>query len=110
MHTPRDATSRPSMPNRPAYGTPACSHMSSACSRTCVQAEPSSLWHTNLEDGPHIYHYTFGLEYTLDGMPVIGGVGVRRTCRTGLQPRASRPQAAVPLTPSSLSPWAGLVP
>jgi len=39
------------------------------------QAEPSSQWHSDLEGDPHIYHYTFGLEYTLDGMPVIGGVG-----------------------------------
>ena len=31
------------------------------------QAEPSSQWHTELEGDPHIYHYTFGLEYTLDG-------------------------------------------
>ena len=25
------------------------------------QAEPSSLWNSDLEGGPHIYHYTFGL-------------------------------------------------
>ena len=31
------------------------------------QAEPSSQWHSDLEGDPHIYHYTFGLEYTLDG-------------------------------------------
>ncbi len=34
------------------------------------QAEPSALWHTQLEGDPHIYHYTFGLEYTSDGLPV----------------------------------------
>ena len=34
------------------------------------QAEPSALWHTQLESAPRIYHYTFGLEYTSDGIPV----------------------------------------
>ena len=36
------------------------------------QTEPSSLWHSTLDGDPHIYHYTFGLEYTLDGLPVTG--------------------------------------
>ena len=40
-----------------------------------LQAEPSALWHSDLDGDPHIYHYTFGLEYTADGMPVTGGVG-----------------------------------
>lgn len=35
-----------------------------------LQAEPSALWHKELESDPRIYHYTFGLEYTLDGIPV----------------------------------------
>lgn len=34
------------------------------------QTEPSSLWHSQLDGDPHIYHYTFGLEYTSDGLPV----------------------------------------
>ena len=34
------------------------------------QQEPASLWHTDLDGNPHIYHYTFGLEYTTDGIPV----------------------------------------
>ena len=34
------------------------------------QTEPSALWHTNLDGKPHIYHYTFGLEFTSDGLPV----------------------------------------
>jgi len=36
------------------------------------QTEPSSLWHTQLDGAPYIYHYTFGLEYTSDGLPVTG--------------------------------------
>ena len=40
-----------------------------------LQTEPSALWHSDLDGEPHIYHYTFGLEYTSDGMPVTGGVG-----------------------------------
>jgi hypothetical protein len=35
-----------------------------------LQTEPSALWHANLEGDPHIYHYTFGLEFTGDGIPV----------------------------------------
>ena len=34
-----------------------------------LQAEPSALWHSDLDGDPHIYHYTFGLEYTADGAP-----------------------------------------
>jgi len=34
------------------------------------QTEPSALWHTSLDGNPHIYHYTFGLEFTTDGLPV----------------------------------------
>ena len=34
------------------------------------QQEPSALWHANLDGNPYIYHYTFGLEYTADGIPV----------------------------------------
>lgn len=35
-----------------------------------LQTEPSALWHAELEGNPHIYHYTFGLEFTTDGLPV----------------------------------------
>jgi hypothetical protein len=35
-----------------------------------IQLEPSSLWHANLDGDPYIYHYTFGLEFTSDGLPV----------------------------------------
>ena len=28
-----------------------------------------------LSQDPYIYHYTFGVEYTLEGVPVVGGVG-----------------------------------
>lgn len=35
-----------------------------------LQTEPSALWHANLDGDPHIYHYTFGLEFTTDGLPV----------------------------------------
>ena len=35
-----------------------------------LQVEPSALWHSALEGNPHIYHYTFGLEFTTDGLPV----------------------------------------
>ncbi|KAL3905049.1 MAG: hypothetical protein SGPRY_011057, partial [Prymnesium sp.] len=38
-----------------------------------LQAEPSALWHKELESDPRIYHYTFGLEYTLDGIPGTHG-------------------------------------
>ena len=34
------------------------------------QTEPSALWHRDLENDPKIYHYTFGLEFTSDGIPV----------------------------------------
>jgi len=33
-----------------------------------LQQEPSSLWHTELDGEPYIYHYTFGLEFTPDGL------------------------------------------
>ena len=35
-----------------------------------LQTEPSALWHSALEGSPHIYHYTFGLEFSSDGLPV----------------------------------------
>ena len=38
--------------------------------------EPSSTWHQNVSaEDPYIYHYTFGVEYALDGIPVVGRVG-----------------------------------
>ena len=39
-----------------------------------LQAEPSALWNADMKDhgSPHIYHYTFGLEYSLDGVAVSG--------------------------------------
>ena len=49
-----------------------------------IQIEPSAAWHQTLSerDGdwapavdPFIYHYTFGVEYLLDGSPVVGGKG-----------------------------------
>ena len=38
-----------------------------------LQAEPSALWNADMKDhgSPHIYHYTFGLEYSLDGVAVL---------------------------------------
>ena len=33
-------------------------------------------WHQNVSaEDPMIYHYTFGVEYALDGIPVVGSVG-----------------------------------
>ena len=41
-----------------------------------LQIEPSAAWHQDLKaQDPFIYHYTFGVEYNLDGTPVVGGVG-----------------------------------
>lgn len=41
-----------------------------------LQIEPSATWHQNLTaEEPYIYHYTFGVEYTEDGIPVVGAVG-----------------------------------
>jgi len=41
-----------------------------------LQIEPSSTWHQNVSaEDPYIYHYTFGVEYTMDGIPVVGTVG-----------------------------------
>ena len=38
-----------------------------------MQTEPSSTWHQNVTaEDPYIYHYTFGVEYALDGIPVVG--------------------------------------
>ena len=38
--------------------------------------EPSSTWHQNVSaEDPYIYHYTFGVEYAADGIPVVGRVG-----------------------------------
>ena len=55
-----------------------------ACARVGVkhyvwqqfQIEPSSTWHQNVTaEDPYIYHYTFGVEYSSDGIPVVGSVG-----------------------------------
>jgi len=55
-----------------------------ACARVGVkhyvwqqfQIEPSATWHQNVSaEDPYIYHYTFGVEYSLDGIPVVGAVG-----------------------------------
>jgi len=43
--------------------------------RENLQAEPSAIWHTELDGDPFILHYTFGFEYTSDGIPVRGGIG-----------------------------------
>jgi len=41
-----------------------------------LQIEPSASWHQNVSaERPYIYHYTFGVEYSLDGIPVVGAVG-----------------------------------
>ncbi len=41
-----------------------------------LQIEPSSTWHQNVSaEDPHIYHYTFGVEYSSDGIPTVGAVG-----------------------------------
>ena len=41
-----------------------------------IQIEPSAAWHQDLSaQDPYIYHYTFGVEYALDGSPVVGGKG-----------------------------------
>ena len=41
-----------------------------------LQIEPSSTWHQNVSaEDPYIYHYTFGVEYSADGIPVVGAVG-----------------------------------
>ena len=41
-----------------------------------LQIEPSSTWHQNVSaEEPYIYHYTFGVEYSSDGVPVVGSVG-----------------------------------
>ena len=41
-----------------------------------LQTEPSSTWHQNVSaEDPFIYHYTFGVEYSRDGIPVVGAVG-----------------------------------
>lgn len=37
------------------------------------QIEPSATWHQNVTvEDPYIFHYTFGHEYTKDGIPLIG--------------------------------------
>ncbi len=55
-----------------------------ACARVGVkhyvwqqfQIEPSSTWHQNVSaENPFIYHYTFGVEYSSDGIPMVGTVG-----------------------------------
>jgi len=41
-----------------------------------LQVEPSATWHQNVSaEDPFIYHYTFGVEYSLDGIPMVGKVG-----------------------------------
>ena len=41
-----------------------------------LQIEPSSTWHQNVSaENPYIYHYTFGVEYSIDGIPMVGAVG-----------------------------------
>ena len=41
-----------------------------------LQIEPSSTWHQNVSaEDPFIYHYTFGVEYSADGIPMVGTVG-----------------------------------
>mmetsp|Transcript_45882 Transcript_45882/g.153100 ORF Transcript_45882/g.153100 Transcript_45882/m.153100 type:complete len:227 (+) Transcript_45882:1003-1683(+) len=41
-----------------------------------LQIEPSASWRQNLTaEDPYIYHYTFGVEYSVDGVPVVGAVG-----------------------------------
>ena len=41
-----------------------------------IQIEPSAAWHQDVNSqDPYIYHYTFGVEYNLDGTPVVGGKG-----------------------------------
>jgi hypothetical protein len=37
------------------------------------QIEPSATWHQNVTvEDPYVFHYTFGHEYTKDGIPLIG--------------------------------------
>ena len=41
-----------------------------------LQVEPAAAWHQEVSaQDPYIYHYTFGVEYTHAGVPVVGGVG-----------------------------------
>ena len=45
-----------------------------------LQIEPSAAWHQDLSaQDPFIYHYTFGVEYTHEGVPVVGGVTLTLT-------------------------------
>ena len=40
------------------------------------QIEPSHLWRQNVTaEQPYIFHYTFGHEYSVDGVPMVGQVG-----------------------------------
>jgi len=40
------------------------------------QIEPSATWHQNVTvENPYIFHYTFGHEYSSEGIPVVGEVG-----------------------------------
>ncbi|KAL1504143.1 hypothetical protein AB1Y20_010552 [Prymnesium parvum] len=58
------------------------------------QAEPSALWHRDLETDPRIYHYTFGLEFTTDGIPVrsVGDWSLdKRHYMSEYPPRALQP-------------------
>lgn len=61
-----------------------------------LQIEPSATWHQNLTvEDPYIYHYTFGVEYTADGVPVVGAVGEwsldKRHYFGGYPPKALEP-------------------
>ncbi|KAK3289491.1 hypothetical protein CYMTET_3102 [Cymbomonas tetramitiformis] len=57
------------------------------------QIEPASSWHQNVTvEDPYIYHYTFGVEYSVEGIAMIGQVGEwsldkRRWTYGGFPPR-----------------------
>ena len=41
-----------------------------------LQIEPAAAWHQDVSaQDPYIYHYTFGVEYSFEGVPKVGGVG-----------------------------------
>ena len=41
-----------------------------------LQIEPAAAWHQDVSaQDPYIYHYTFGVEYSFEGVPRVGGVG-----------------------------------
>ena len=38
-----------------------------------IQIEPAAAWHQEVSaQDPYIYHYTFGVEYSLEGVPKVG--------------------------------------